>query len=191
MKDKKITAKEAMERLRKGNKKYVTARNSGADVSRKIRLKTARDGQFPYAIVISCSDSRAVPEHIFGAGIGEIFTIRVAGNVIDKHQLGSIEYAVSHLGSPLVVVMGHTGCGAVGAAISDGGHGFVSSITNEIKEKIGDEKDDYRASCFNVIGSVHQIRNALSSVFEKCEQRVHVVGCVYKLETGRVKWLKS
>ena len=108
-----ISAKEAIMKLEEGNRKYLTLKTGGGDISPAVRLRTCKNGQQPYAIVIACSDSRVIPECIFSAGIGELFTIRLAGNVIDDHQLGSIEYAVEHLGTNLVVVMGHTGCGAV------------------------------------------------------------------------------
>ena len=79
-----------LERLKEGNELYVREGQNAGDVSLPIRIKTARDGQHPYAIVITCSDSRVIPDAIFSAGIGDLFVIRVAGNVIDKHQLGSI-----------------------------------------------------------------------------------------------------
>jgi len=189
MSKKHLSAKKALKKLKEGNKRFIDAKTNSGDVSKKIRLKTAKKGQFPYAVVISCSDSRAVPEHIFDVGMGEIFTIRVAGNVIDNHQLGSIEYAVSHLGASLVVVMGHTNCGAVGAAIAGGGHGYVSTITDEIKVKIGSEDNDYKASCMNVNGSVAQIRYALAKAFDESKTKVKVKGCIYKLDTGKVKWI--
>lgn len=83
-------------------------------------------------MVVACSDSRVIPESIFSAGIGDLFVVRVAGNVIDNHQLGTIEYAVEHLGCNLVLVLGHTLCGAVGAASGYSG-GFVKFITDEIR----------------------------------------------------------
>ncbi len=112
----------------------------------------ARNGQKPYAIVIGCSDSRVIPERIFHAAMGDLFTIRVAGNVIDDHQLGSIEYAAGHLGTKLILVLGHTQCGAVTAAIDHDPGGYIKFITDEIKRAIGDEKDDYKAaeSCFSL-----------------------------------------
>ena len=85
------------------------------------RRETAEEGQRPYAIVIACSDSRVIPEQIFGAGLGELFVVRVAGNVLDRHQLGSVEYAAAHLHCRMILMLGHTGCGAVGAALSGGG----------------------------------------------------------------------
>ena len=98
------------ERLIAGNRTYM----QGGD--QKLRIETAECGQHPCAIVIACSDSRVIPEQIFSAGIGELFVIRVAGNVLDNHQLGSIEYAGAHLGCKLIFLLGHTDCGAVSAA---------------------------------------------------------------------------
>ena len=140
-----VTAAEALEKLKEGNQRYLDAKTNPGDISANIRKKTCDEGQLPYAIVITCSDSRVIPESIFSAGIGELFVIRVAGNVMDKHQLGSVEYAAGHLGSPLVVVLGHSHCGAVGAALSSEPGGFVKSITDEIRKAIGDEKDETRA----------------------------------------------
>ncbi len=105
------TANEAVSKLKKGNLNYISANRNDGDVSSAVRLKTCVEGQKPYAIIITCSDSRVIPESIFSAGIGDLFVIRVAGNVIDNHQLGSIEYAAEHLGCRLILVMGHNHCG--------------------------------------------------------------------------------
>ena len=144
------TAADAIYRLAAGNLKYLNAESGNGDISRRVRLATWAKGQSPYAIIVTCSDSRVIPESIFSAGIGELFVIRLAGNVIDDHQLGSIEYAAGHLGCRLVVVLGHTHCGAVDAAIHHEPEGYIKYITDEIKKAIGDEKDPYKASCMNV-----------------------------------------
>ena len=102
------TAADAIYRLAAGNLKYLNAESGNGDISRRVRLATWAKGQSPYAIIVTCSDSRVIPESIFSAGIGELFVIRLAGNVIDDQQLGSIEYAAGHLGCRLVVVLGHT-----------------------------------------------------------------------------------
>ena len=120
-----MTINEIIDKLKEGNRKYLAAEQNGGDISPAIRKDTTDNGQHPYAVVIACSDSRVIPENIFMTGIGELFVIRVAGNVIADHQLGSIEYAVDHLGSPLVLVLGHTHCGAVGAAISGHADSFI------------------------------------------------------------------
>ena len=101
-----LSAAEALQKLKEGNQRYLTAETNPGDVSPKIRKFTRENGQSPYAIVITCSDSRVIPESIFSAGIGELFVIRVAGNVMDKHQLGSVEYAADHLGTNLVSCIG-------------------------------------------------------------------------------------
>ena len=113
-----LSAEQALERLRSGNALYLRSRTGSGDVSPEKRADTCENGQRPYAIIITCSDSRVIPESVFGAGIGDLFVIRVAGNVMDDHQLGSVEYAASHLGVKLIVVMGHNHCGAVDAAIT-------------------------------------------------------------------------
>lgn len=174
------TACEALARLKAGNAGYLSAERNPGDISPAVRRKTCAEGQTPYAVIVTCSDSRVIPESVFSAGIGELFVIRVAGNVIDNHQLGSIEYAVEHLGCPLVVILGHDHCGAVGAAIGGGAAGFVKSITDEILAAIGDEKDDYRACCLNVRRGVETVRNRLG---------VETLGAVYHLEDGRVEFL--
>lgn len=177
------TAEEALKKLQEGNKVYLTAEKSEGNISVALREKTFKEGQFPYAIVVTCSDSRVIPESIFNAGIGEIFVIRVAGNVMDKHQLGSVEYAASHLGSRLVVVMGHTNCGAVGAAIGDQPEGYIKFITDEIKKAIGAETDNYKACCLNVENSVKAIEDNLKL------DGVKVCGAVYHIDNGEVEFL--
>ena len=180
----KCTAEEALKKLKDGNKQYLAAEKSNGDISSALRKKTCDEGQYPYAIIITCSDSRVIPESIFNAGIGELFVIRVAGNVIDKHQLGSIEYAAEHLGSRLIVVMGHNHCGAVGAAIGHNAENYIKYITDEISKAIGEEKDDYKACCLNVKNSMKVIEDSLG-----LQQDVQVCGAVYHLEDGSVEFL--
>ena len=180
-----ISAAEAMAKLKSGNETYLTSKTGTGDISPERRLDTCQNGQHPYAIVIACSDSREVPESIFSAGIGDLFVIRVAGNVIDKHQLGSIEYAAEHLGCKLAVVLGHTNCGAVGAALGDSPNGFVKSITDEIKRAIGPEKDALKASCLNVEQSVSIIKDSLKQLVEP-ENGLEVVGAMYHIDSGKV-----
>lgn len=184
MKIKNLTASEALERLKAGNNSYVSG-GLGGDFSADIRAKTAENGQTPYAVVVACSDSRVVPESIFDAGLGELFVIRVAGNVISEHQLGSIEYAAEHLGCRLVLILGHDHCGAVGAAISGGAKGFTKSITDEIRRAIGPEKDDLAACRLNVLNSVSAVRGAIGSI-----EGLEVRGAIYRLKEGRVEFLR-
>lgn len=179
-----MTSEEIIAKLKDGNARYASASSNDGDISLAKRADTAQNGQHPYAVVIACADSRVIPEAIFMTGIGELFTIRVAGNVIGGTQLGSIEYAVEHLGCPVVVVLGHTQCGAVGAAISGGAHSYVKTITDGIIKAIGQEKDDYKASCLNVTQSVNVIRNKVHK-----EGDFAVVGAVYNVSDGHIDWL--
>ena len=180
-----MSAKAALERLKTGNEAYIAAARNDSDISPALREKTAKEGQYPYAVIVTCSDSRVIPEDIFMAGIGELFVIRVAGNVIDNHQLGSVEYAASHLGCRLVVVLGHTHCGAIDAALHHDPEGYIKFVTDEISLAIGDETDALKACWKNVERSVSLIKDSLD--IQK-EDDVHILGAVYDIETGRVEF---
>ena len=170
-----------IERLTEGNRRY----RESADAL--LREKSALEGQKPWAIVICCSDSRVIPEEIFHASLGDLFVIRVAGNVLDEHQLGSVEYAAAHLGSELVILLGHTRCGAVGAALKGEGDGFIKSITDEILLAIGDERDPVAACEKNVARGVARLRREFADHPEAGSARI--VGAVYDIFTGEVRWL--
>src|SRR5436190_300954 len=113
-----VTADQALERLKKGNEKFVADRSEIPNVGAERRRELAK-GQHPFAIVLTCADSRVTPEYIFNQGLGDVFVLRVAGNIADQFETGSIEYAVEHLHSPLIVVLGHSKCGAVDAAMGE------------------------------------------------------------------------
>ena len=153
-----------------------------------LRERTAKQGQRPWAIVICCSDSRVIPERIFDVGLGELFVVRVAGNVLDRHQLGSVEYAAAHLHCGLVLVLGHTGCGAVAAALSGESDGFIRYITDDIAEAIGEERDPLRACEKNVLHGVERLRAEFSAHPEI--GGAEIVGAVYDILTGEVCFLE-
>ena len=169
------------EKLIQGNQKYLTDGNS------ELREQTAMNGQNPYAIVICCSDSRVIPEKIFSASIGDLFVIRVAGNVLDNHQLGSIEYAAAHLNCKLILLLGHTGCGAVSAALSGHSDGFISYIAEDILEAVGEEKDMDKACQLNVQHGVNRINKEFNEHPEMPE--IEIRGAVYDIRSGVVEWL--
>ena len=177
-----ITANEALERLVRGNAAYVESGAATGDFSERAREITS-PGQHPYAVIIACADSRVVPEAIFSAGIGELFVIREAGNVIGHHEFGSIEYAISHLGCKLVVVLGHTHCGAIYSAIADHSEGHTSYLIDAIQEAIGDETDHRAAAKLNAIAGVNRIKTVLSLL------DFNAVAAVYDIESGKVEWL--
>ncbi len=184
-----ISATEAKKKLIEGNQKYLDAKAGTGDISKALRLQTAEQGQHPYAIVITCSDSRVIPESIFSAGIGDLFVIRVAGNVLDNHQLGSIEYAAEHLGTKLIVMLGHTRCGAVGAVLAGHSGGFIDYLLKDIALAIGDEKDAFKASCLNVQHGVQRIRHELKIHPIEDEKGLEVIGAIYHIEDGTVEFL--
>jgi carbonic anhydrase len=181
--DNREKAEEALEKLKKGNAEWISEGRKG-DLSRES-VNALAGGQSPYAVVVTCSDSRVVPEAIFAASSGDIFVVRAAGNTIGAEALGSIEYAAEHLGSSLVLVMGHTGCGAVGAALEHGGGRFIPAIIKDISEAAGDERDPYRACCLNVHASAEKVRRA----FEGQEDAPLVAEAVFHIEDGTVEFL--
>ena len=178
-----VNASIALERLKEGNKIYLNSVTGVGDISPERRLETSKNGQKPYAVIVSCSDSRVIPEAIFSSGLGDLFVIRVAGNVVGNYELGSIQYAVEHLGCKLVVVLGHTCCGAVSAALGQN-CGYVEQITDEIKRAIGEESDTSKASILNVKQSVSKIRECLPAM-----EDLHVCGALYHTDSGVVDFL--
>lgn len=172
---------EVIRKLSEGNTYYRTIEDEAK------RIETARNGQHPGAVVVCCSDSRVIPEKIFHVGIGELFVIRVAGNVLGAHALGSIEYAIAHLGCKEIIVLGHTGCGAVGAALAGESEGLIGGLTGEILRAIGTESDPVRACEKNVLYGAERIKTVFSD--HPKMQDVNVRGAVYEIETGAVRWL--
>lgn len=182
-----MTAAQAIEKLKTGNRLYLDSSKGAGDISLRKRVETYENGQEPYAIVITCSDSRVIPESIFSAGIGDLFVIRVAGNVMDDHQLGSVEYAASHLGVKLIVVLGHNHCGAVDAAINHNPDGYIKFITDEIRKAIGDETDEYKACCLNIKHSIEVIKNSFE-IHREEEHGLKVIGAIYHISDGSVNF---
>ena len=177
---KSISKQAILDRLQKGNERY-------RELDPTLRIDTAENGQRPWAIVVCCSDSRVIPEKIFSADIGELFVIRVAGNVLDKHQLGSIEYAAAHLHCGLILVLGHTGCGAVSAALDGGGEGFIQYITDDILAAVGEERDAERACRLNALHAAEKLRQEYAEHPEIGEATIKAA--VYDLKSGAVEWL--
>ena len=183
-----MQAEDSLALLQKGAAQYELRGVYAGDVSMAMRKRLA-GGQKPWATVVTCSDSRVVPEAIFGCGLGEIFVIRTAGSVIGAHELASIEYAAHHLYVPLTVVLGHTHCGAVGAAIDGASGHYVRCITDRITKAIGSEKDPYKACCLNVLSSAEEVKKKLADRKEPCFEETEVRGAIFSLEDGTVKFL--
>ncbi len=186
---KSIDSDKALEWLMEGNNDFIKAKtNHSGDISHEKRLHLHHHGQNPFALVICCSDSRVVPENIFMRGLGDLFVVRIAGNVIGDFALGSIEYGIEHLGINLVLVMGHSGCGAVAAALDGSHEHYIGLITNEIKTAIGDATNPLDACKRNVYNSIEKIK--ISPVLKENTHRLKIVGAIYHTHSGRVELLK-
>ncbi len=192
-----LSPAEALKKLAEGNERFVSTSvehpNQGA-----VRVKETGKGQNPFAVIVSCSDSRVPPEIIFDRGIGDLFVIRIAGNVVDNNALGSIEYAVEHLGVSLVVVLGHERCGAVDATVKGGeapGHiaGLVKAIEPSVK-KAKKEKGDILENSIrnNTLESVRLIKSS-KPILEHLvkEGRIKVVPARYDLDDGKVEFFEK
>lgn len=174
-----------LERLLRGNDNFRKGMRTNYDIL-KTRARVA-EGQKPFAIIVSCSDSRVVPEFIFDTNIGDLFVIRSAGNVLDKVGLGSVEYAVEHLQVPLIVVLGHENCGAIGATCSHGhAEGNIAAIVERIRPAA--EKTKYNALA-TVDENVRHVMDAMvkeSKIIAtlKAQEKIEIVGMRYSLNDG-------
>ncbi len=191
------TADQAMSKLQKGNERFVKGKPNVWDSGETKREHLAA-GQTPYACIITCSDSRVPPEQIFDAGLGELFVIRVAGNVTSKEVVASADYAVGHLHCPVVVVMGHSKCGAVGAALAETDFPEpLNTLVKEIRPNVdacqakgygaddlyaGAIKENARAGASTLLAGSLSIEQAVAD--GKCV----VLSSVYDIETGEVSW---
>jgi len=194
------TADESLARLKEGNARFVSGRTHFPTLQKDVLEELAK-GQQPYATILACSDSRVPPELVFDAGFGELFVVRVAGNVLGPAILGTLQYAGAHLHTPLFVVMGHEGCGAVEAAIASKFHGAEQKSRIEILlENILPALDgiDPSQPAEVVMHSAveanvrHTIREllALPEVQPRlATSGMKIVGAVYDLESGHVRFL--
>jgi carbonic anhydrase len=196
------TAEEALARLIAGNERFRRGEAHGPAHALTPVPELAK-GQAPFATVLGCSDSRVPPEWIFDAGLGELFVVRVAGNVLSSEVAGSLQYAVSHLETPLLVVLGHEGCGAVSAALAmkyEGVHersriqtlvdDVLPGLPNEDPQLSPEERLAHAVEC-NVRAAVRGIKNSPEGQARAAEGRIKVAGAVYDIETGRVRWLSD
>ena len=181
-------SEQALRKLAIGNNTYIRSCQNPADISEKRRCETACGGQFPYAVVLTCSDSRVPPEHIFSAGIGDIFVVRTAGNVVGTFELGSIEYAVQHLDVPLIVVMGHTHCGAVAAALEGHATGYIKNVVREIQLGLDGATTESQAICNNILHSKQRVMQSKTVTELIRAGQLMVICAEYDIETGCVNF---
>lgn len=188
-----VSGDKAFAALLEGNARYQKGEVAHPNQSPNRRTEVAA-GQHPSAVILTCADSRVSPEIVFDQGLGDLFVVRNAGNVLDDHTLGSIEYAVEHLGVHLVVVLGHSGCGAAKATL-EGGHasGHIHSLVEAIQPALeasagrpGDKLDNLvSANVERVAGQLQRIEPILSKAASSGELKV--VGAKYDLQSGKVE----
>jgi len=192
-----VAPTEALERLRRGNADFLAGKPRGQNLLSQVKATAA--GQSPWVAVLSCMDSRVPPELVFQQGIGDLFSVRVAGNVVDVDDLGSLEYAAKVVGVRLLVVMGHTECGAVKGAIDDVKLGNLTELLSKIRQAVagagapGSSKDaayvDKIAEA-NVRLSMKDIREKSPTIKELLDaNKVGLVGAMYDVRTGKVAFL--
>ena len=176
---------EALQILKAGNARFATDKSVLRNINAE-RRESLKNGQNPYAVIVSCSDSRVTPTTVFNAGLGELFDIRLAGNVVDDDALGSIEYAVEHLNTPLIVVMGHQSCGAVtatynevvkGEKVSGNMESFVKKITPSVN-KNGTIDDAIHTNIDMVVKEISEDKGIKTLIDQG---KVKVVGAYYDL----------
>jgi len=194
------SADQALAHLKEGNTRFMDGRARFPTVQKEI-LATLAKGQHPYATIVGCSDSRVPPELVFDAGFGELFIVRVAGNVISPEVMGTVQYAAVHLHTPLFVVLGHEGCGAVQAALATKDHRarererielLLANILPGLESLDADVSSPTRLASAveaNVRWSMRQLRETPEGQARMAEGILKLVGAIYELETGRVRFL--
>jgi carbonic anhydrase len=197
-----ITAAEAWQRLLEGNERFRRGETRAVRNQAQVLAELAH-GQSPYATILGCSDSRVPPELIFDAGLGELFVVRVAGNVLSAEIAGTLQYAGAHLQTPLFLVLGHEGCGAVAAALDTKLQGAqhrsrIQVLVDNILPGLGDldltlppQARLAQAVERNVQRTVRQILETPEGQARLAEGRMRLVGAVYEIESGRIRLLSD
>jgi len=197
---KELTPDLALEILKEGNKRFVQNLKAHRDLLEQVNA-TAK-GQFPFATILSCIDSRTSAELIFDQGLGDIFSIRIAGNILNEDILGSMEFATKAVGSKIIVVLGHTNCGAIMGACDDVQFGHLTSLLQKIRVAVNQEKETStertsknkafveNVALLNVQNTMKQILERSSIIKDLCAQgELKIVGGLYNVSTGKVDFL--
>ena len=193
-----LTPYQSYEILREGNERFI--KNLKRDHDHLEMINETREGQYPFAVILSCMDSRTSVELIFDQGLGDLFSIRVAGNIVNNDILASIEFAIKYVGSKVLMVLGHTECGAIKSAKQGVDDGHLTDLLKRIRPSISkallaDDKDhlfDDKVAYANVENSLEEILNRSAIVKEMFEKgQIGIVGGVYNIENGQVDFFKN
>lgn len=185
------SADEALATIKAGNERFVADKLDGK-LQDSARRQELTSGQAPYAIILSCADSRVVPEFTFDTGLGELFVLRVAGNVANTSTIASIEYAVAHLGVNLIVVLGHQACGAVTAALAGGDNGYnLNHLVAHIVPAIDScgETDVDSVVRENAKKTSENLTDRSAIISDAASKGLKIVPAFYCLESGKVEFL--
>lgn len=193
----------ALEKLIAGNQRFVADTADGAELVTKVKRQNVLDGQNPFAVILGCSDSRVPAELVFNCGLGDLFVIRVAGNIVAPSQIGSVEFACQHFGTQLVVVLGHTHCGAINATVEallgdpDSFSPNLASIVDRVTPAVHplvmsgefDDRDELvhqsmRANTLQSVKGLQMRSRSLRSLVKKGELKI--IGAEYSIESGVV-----
>jgi carbonic anhydrase len=189
-----VPAGAALAKLKEGNLRFATSEVSKGKPTAARRKETAQ-AQHPFAIIVACADSRTGPELVFDQNLGDLFVVRTAGNLIDDHALGTIEYGVAALGARLIVVLGHTRCGAVKAALdSDQAPGHIDSLVRDIQPAVKAAKGkpgDALAATITENARLVAAQIKAQAALGDLAKDVQIVFAVYDLDTGKVEWAKD
>ncbi|MDF1684433.1 MAG: carbonic anhydrase [Legionellaceae bacterium] len=197
-----MTPKQALLKLKAGNQRFLSGKMQTQDYL--AQAKQGASGQFPWAVILNCMDSRSVPEFFFNQGLTDFFSLRVAGNVLNEDILGSIEYATKAAGAPLIVVLGHTSCGAVSAACQHDKFGHIGYFTHKIKPVIpGSQKESGTDNCSdpklinkiaknNALNVARQIREKSPIINQLiATHKIGIVAGIHNVETGAVTFFEE
>ena len=183
------TPAEARARLDEGNRSFLRGIHEHEMHSVEHREGLIRDGQHPFAVILTCSDSRVQPVVSFSMGFGDLFVVRSIGNFVDRVEEAGVEYAVGHLSAPLVVVLGHTHCGLVHAAMTGHADGVAATVAREVAEMLAGEQDPREAEKKHVLHSVEVLKRNQIIADAIRRGQTEVVGAIYHIGSGRVEWL--
>lgn len=192
-----LTPYQGFELLVEGNKRFIS--NLKKDHDHLELINQTREGQYPFAVILSCMDSRASAELVFDQGLGDLFSIRVAGNIVNNDILASIEYAVKYIGSKVLMVLGHTECGAINSAKQGVADGHITDLLKRIQPSITKAMLDDKEYIFSDKVAYANVENSLQEIltrstivkemFEKGE--IGIVGGVYNIQNGQVDFFKN